>query len=63
MDAITAADERARPFRVDGVPFFIVNGEIMLSGAQPPETFQISSLRRTSSKNSLATVIGVLSRS
>jgi predicted DsbA family dithiol-disulfide isomerase len=26
-------------FRVEGVPFFIVNGEIMLSGAQQPEAF------------------------
>src|SRR6266478_1638686 len=27
-------DDQARRFRVDGVPFFIVNGEVMLSGAQ-----------------------------
>jgi predicted DsbA family dithiol-disulfide isomerase len=25
--------------RGPGVPFFIVNGEVALSGAQPPETF------------------------
>ena len=26
-------------FRVEGVPFFIVNGQITLSGAQPPDVF------------------------
>jgi predicted DsbA family dithiol-disulfide isomerase len=36
MDAIRAANEQAQQFRVDGVPFFIINGKIMLSGAQPP---------------------------
>jgi predicted DsbA family dithiol-disulfide isomerase len=25
--------------RVDGVPFFIINGKITLGGAQPPEAF------------------------
>jgi predicted DsbA family dithiol-disulfide isomerase len=39
MDAIKEAEERARRFRVEGVPFFIVNGEITLSGAQPPDVF------------------------
>jgi predicted DsbA family dithiol-disulfide isomerase len=39
MDAIKAADEQVRRFRVDSVPFFIVNGGITLSGAQPPDTF------------------------
>ena len=34
-----AANEQARRFRVDGMPFFIVNGEITLSGAQQPEAF------------------------
>jgi predicted DsbA family dithiol-disulfide isomerase len=37
MDALKAANEQARRLRVDGVPFFIVNGEITLSGAQQPE--------------------------
>lgn len=27
-------------FRVEGVPFFIVNGQITLSGAQPPDVFE-----------------------
>jgi predicted DsbA family dithiol-disulfide isomerase len=39
MDAIKAADEQVRRFRVDSVPFFIINGEITLSGAQPPGAF------------------------
>lgn len=39
MEAIQEAGELSRRHRVDGVPFFIVNGEITLSGAQQPETF------------------------
>ena len=39
LEAIKQGDARARPFRVDGVPLFIVNGAITLSGAQPPEAF------------------------
>jgi len=34
MDAIKEAGEQARRFRVDGVPFFIVNNDLTLSGAQ-----------------------------
>jgi predicted DsbA family dithiol-disulfide isomerase len=39
MNAIKAADDKVRRFRVDGGPFFIVNGELTLSGAQPPQAF------------------------
>jgi predicted DsbA family dithiol-disulfide isomerase len=39
LEAIKEADELARRFRVDGVPFFIVNGKITLSGAQEPNAF------------------------
>jgi predicted DsbA family dithiol-disulfide isomerase len=39
LEAIREADELSRRFRVEGVPFFIVNGKITLSGAQPPEAF------------------------
>ena len=39
MDAITEASEQARRFRVEGVPFFIINNELTLSGAQSPEVF------------------------
>ena len=39
MEAIKEAEELSRRFRVDGVPFFIINGKITLSGAQQPEAF------------------------
>ena len=39
MDVIKEAGEQAQRFRVDGVPFFVVNDEIMLSGSQPPDAF------------------------
>jgi predicted DsbA family dithiol-disulfide isomerase len=39
LEAIKEADELSRRFRVDGVPFFIINGKITLSGAQPPDAF------------------------
>ncbi len=39
MEAIKEAGELSQHFRVDGVPFFIINGKITLGGAQPPEAF------------------------
>jgi predicted DsbA family dithiol-disulfide isomerase len=39
LAAIREANEQARRLRVDGVPFFIVNSDIILSGAQPPDAF------------------------
>jgi predicted DsbA family dithiol-disulfide isomerase len=39
LEAIRDADALARRFQVDGVPFFIVNGTLTLSGAQQPEAF------------------------
>jgi predicted DsbA family dithiol-disulfide isomerase len=39
LEAIKEADELARRFRVEGVPFFIVNGKVTLSGAQQPDAF------------------------
>ena len=39
LEAIQQAEGLSRQHRVSGVPFFIINGEITLSGAQPPETF------------------------
>ena len=33
------ADGLSRRHRVDGVPFFVINGKITLGGAQPPEAF------------------------
>jgi predicted DsbA family dithiol-disulfide isomerase len=39
MDATRAAEEKGRRLGVQGVPFFIVNGEITLEGAQQPDAF------------------------
>ena len=39
LEAIKEAEELARRLRVEGVPFFIVNGKITLSGAQQPDAF------------------------
>ncbi len=39
MQAIREAQEQSQRIGVEGVPFFSVNGKIMLSGAQPPEAF------------------------
>jgi predicted DsbA family dithiol-disulfide isomerase len=39
MDAIKEAEALSRQNRVDGVPFFIINNEIALAGAQQPDTF------------------------
>lgn len=40
LEAIREADELSRRFRVEGVPFFIVNGKVTLSGAQQPDAFR-----------------------
>jgi predicted DsbA family dithiol-disulfide isomerase len=40
LDAVRAGEEQARHLGVSGVPFFVVNGKIALSGAQPPELFR-----------------------
>jgi predicted DsbA family dithiol-disulfide isomerase len=39
LEAIREAAELARRVRVEGVPFFVINGRVTLSGAQPPEAF------------------------
>jgi predicted DsbA family dithiol-disulfide isomerase len=39
MAAIKEAAEQSRRLQVDGVPFFIVNNETTLSGAQQPDAF------------------------
>ena len=45
MDAIKEAEELSRRHQVGGVPFFIINNEITLSGAQQPDVFH-SALRQ-----------------
>jgi predicted DsbA family dithiol-disulfide isomerase len=39
LEAIKEADVLARRFRVDGVPYFIINSTLTISGAQQPEAF------------------------
>jgi len=39
MDAMKEAGELSQRFRVDSVPFFIINSQITLSGAQSPDVF------------------------
>jgi predicted DsbA family dithiol-disulfide isomerase len=39
LDAVRAGEEQARRLGVSGVPLFVVNGRVALSGAQPPELF------------------------
>ena len=39
LDVVRAGEGQARSLGVSGVPFFVVNGKVALSGAQPPEFF------------------------
>jgi len=39
LEAIKEANDLAQRFRVDGVPFFIANNKVTLSGAQPQDAF------------------------
>ena len=39
LDVVRAGEEKARSLGVSGVPFFVVDGRVALSGAQPPELF------------------------
>lgn len=39
QEAIQEADALTRQVRVEGVPFFVINGKVTLSGAQPPDAF------------------------
>jgi predicted DsbA family dithiol-disulfide isomerase len=39
-DAIEAAEARVRSLGIGGVPFFIFDGKVGLSGAQPPEAIR-----------------------
>ena len=39
LDLVRAGDDQARRLGVSGVPFFVVNGRVALSGAQPPKLF------------------------
>jgi predicted DsbA family dithiol-disulfide isomerase len=37
-DDVAAADERARSLGIQGVPFFVFDGRVALSGAHEPAT-------------------------
>jgi predicted DsbA family dithiol-disulfide isomerase len=50
QEAIREADELARRVRVEGVPFFVINGRVTLSGAQPPDAF-LEAFRQASGGN------------
>ena len=39
LDVVRAGEEQGRRLGLSGVPFFVVNGQVALSGAQPPELF------------------------
>jgi predicted DsbA family dithiol-disulfide isomerase len=39
LEAIKGSDAQAQRFRVEGVPFFIINGRLTLSGVQQPDAF------------------------
>ena len=49
LAAVREAEEVARRHRVDGVPFFVLNGRVALSGARPaaghPVPFSFLDLR------------------
>lgn len=49
LEALTEAEGLSRRHRVDGVPFFIINGKITLGGAQPPDAFLEAFRRAVSS--------------
>jgi predicted DsbA family dithiol-disulfide isomerase len=50
LGAIKDADALARRVRVEGVPFFIVNGTLTLSCAQQPDAFLAAFSQATGSK-------------
>ncbi len=50
QEAIREADELARRHRVEGVPFFVINGKVTLSGAQSPDAFLTAFRQAAASK-------------
>ena len=39
LESLRHAEMQARRFGVQGVPFFVINGELVISGAQQPQAF------------------------
>lgn len=50
VEAIHAAEDTSRHHGVGGVPFFVFNGKVALSGAQAPEMFVESFRQATESR-------------
>ncbi|WP_336645687.1 DsbA family oxidoreductase [Microbacterium sp. USHLN186] len=40
LDAVRADQVQARAYGINGVPFFVIDGQYGVSGAQPPEAFE-----------------------
>ncbi|MBD8013045.1 DsbA family oxidoreductase [Microbacterium sp. NPDC077391] len=40
LDAVRADQAQARAYGINGVPFFVIDGQYGVSGAQPPEAFE-----------------------
>ena len=40
LPAVRADQEQARAYGINGVPFFVIDGQYGVSGAQPPEAFE-----------------------
>jgi hypothetical protein len=59
LDAIRAEEERARQLGVQGVPFFLINGEPAVSGAQKPEVFRAAFEQRIATATSGGNACGV----
>jgi predicted DsbA family dithiol-disulfide isomerase len=51
--AVRAEEERARMLGISGVPLYLINEGVLVSGAQPAETF-LEALRTTSAKKSVS---------
>ena len=54
MEAIQETEELSRRLQVGGVPHFIINQQVMLSGAQPPTVF-LEAIRQTVGSQSIKT--------
>ena len=40
LDDVRADQAQARAYGINGVPFFVIDGQYGVSGAQPPEAFE-----------------------
>lgn len=59
LPAVRTDEDRARAYGINGVPYYVIDGKLGLSGAQTPETFtrilaEIAAERRKSATNKSA---------